>query len=93
MVLFTVDVKENGKYISDISAAKNFIAAESTRESNNKLDFGSTSVTDTVGGTYKGNDVAKIEAGETLVFTFNSEIDSSSSQVFSLLELQMKDLL
>lgn len=75
--VYLVDVKENAKYISDTSAAKNFIAAESTRESKNKLDFGSTSVTATVTGTYKDNDATKIEANESLVFTFNSEIDSS----------------
>ncbi|WP_342535331.1 S-layer homology domain-containing protein [Lysinibacillus sp. FSL K6-1151] len=75
--VYLVDVKENAKYISDTSAAKNFIAAESTRESNNKLDFGN-SITATVTGNYKtAGDAAKIEAGENLVFTFTSEVDPS----------------
>ncbi|MEK3729873.1 S-layer homology domain-containing protein [Lysinibacillus sp. FSL W8-0953] len=75
--VYLVDVKENAKYISDMSAAKNFIAAESTRESNNKLDFGN-SITATVTGNYKtAGDVAKIDPTENLVFTFSSEVDPS----------------
>ncbi|MGE7950037.1 Ig-like domain-containing protein, partial [Lysinibacillus sp. NPDC093688] len=76
--VYLVDVVDNAKYISDMSAAKNFIAGEKTRESANKIDFGaSTAVTATVTGTYKNADTTKIEAGETLVFNFSTEIDPS----------------
>ncbi|MGE7949234.1 Ig-like domain-containing protein, partial [Lysinibacillus sp. NPDC093688] len=76
--LYAIDVVDNAKYISDLSEAKNFIAKESTRESAKVIDFGTKTVTATVGGTYKtAGDKTKIEAGNTLEFTFSSEIDSN----------------
>ncbi|MGE7911044.1 S-layer homology domain-containing protein [Lysinibacillus xylanilyticus] len=79
---YLVDVLDTAKYISDTSAATNFIAGEKTRESKEKLDFvGGTSVTATVSGSYKDTtkDATKIEADETLVFTFSSEIESAAA--------------
>ncbi|MEB7451842.1 MULTISPECIES: S-layer homology domain-containing protein [Lysinibacillus] len=76
--VYLVDVVENAKYISDLSAAQNFIAAESTRESANVIDFGAaTAVTATVSGSYKTTGPTDVEANETLVFTFSSEVDST----------------
>lgn len=86
--VYLVDVVENAKYISDTSAAKNFIAAESTRESANTIDFGAVNVTATVAGTYKNGDSAKVEAGETLEFTFTSVIDGALTDAFKTIFTQ-----